>query len=45
MSTLLSSSEGPPYKGMKLSERGSLRGECSSPAIVIQSRSAAYAQC
>lgn len=35
----------PANKGMKLSERGSLGGDCSPPAGVIESRSAAYAQC
>jgi len=40
-----SESAGPDNKGMKLSERGSLGGECSAPAGVVKARSAAYAQC
>jgi len=34
-----------PNKGMKLSERGSLEGDCLAPASVLESHSAAYAQC
>jgi hypothetical protein len=34
-----------PNKGMKLSERASLGGEYPVRACVMESRSAAYAQC
>jgi len=35
----------PSNKGMKLSERGSLGGSCPRQVGVMESRSAAYAQC
>jgi hypothetical protein len=38
-------SAGLPNKGVNLSERGSVGGEWPRPTSVMESRSAAYAQC
>jgi len=40
---VVSSWSGPPNKGMALSERGHLGGDCSAPAGIIQSHSAVNA--